>query len=140
MELVKKQVPQTKVEVRSVSITGLSPSELPDLMAKHNIPDNAYFDGRNNGYDAWDDILLSWEVSVPTTEEDKLKFIKKHFNAAAFPQVYSLLTTNGYKRVGFNSACLKEFSGTSAYDMYVAGDYDRLIKYYSLYFTLENKN
>ena len=97
---------------------------------------DAYFDGVDNGYDAWMGgyIQLSWVVPVPTTDNDKLKYRRRRFTSIAWRAVFDLLTTSGYKRVGYNSGLLKDFDDTTVYDMYMAKDFDRLVKYYSLPF------
>ncbi|MFW6219979.1 MAG: hypothetical protein ACOC33_03990 [bacterium] len=137
MTLLIKQIPQTKKKIKSIDISDISPSELTQFMKKNNIPDTVYFDGRNNSYDAWDigTIVLSWEINVPTTDEDKLKFKKQRFSTIAWKFVYDILIKNGYKRKGYNSGLLKEFNDTTIYDMYINKDLNRLVKYYSLSFS-----
>ena len=39
-----------------------------------------------------------------------------------------------YKRVGYNHAQAKQFDDKTVYDMYIDGDFDRLVEYYSLRF------
>lgn len=136
MTLLVKQIPQTKKSVKSIDISDVPPLELIQYMKYKNIPDNAYFDGKDNAYDAWCPgiTLLSWEIDVPTTDDDKLKFKRDRFSTIAFRFVYNILTENGYKRNGYNTGLLKEFSDTTVYDMYVNKDFDRLVKYYSLPF------
>lgn len=130
-DTLEARVPQTKKKVLSKSILDVDPIDLISFMKKNNIPDDAYFDGRDNGYDGWNDILLSWDIDVPTTKEDKLKFKKRTFSDIAFKKIYDLLTVNGYKRVGYNTALLKEYDNTTIYDMYLNNEFDRLVKYYS---------
>lgn len=132
--LLEKAVPQTKKETKSVSIMDVKPIDIISFMANNNIPNDACFDGKDNGYDAWDDILLSWDIVVPTTDKDKLKFKKDRFSTIAFRSIYNSLTVNGYKRVGYNTGLLKQFDDTTVYDMYINKDFDRLVKYYSLPF------
>lgn len=131
-----KIVPLTKKKVKSVSIIDVSPLELLQFMKDNDIPDSAYFDGKDNGDNGWSDILLSWQVDVPTTDEDKLKFKRRRFTDIAWKLVYNTLTNSkdGYKRVGYNSGELKRFDNTTVYDMYMTGDFDRLVEYYSLPF------
>ena len=135
--LLEKQVPETKKKTESKSILDIKPIDLIAFMKTNNIPDTAWFSGNDNGYDGWDDIVLSWEVDIPTTLEDKLKFKKQRFTGIAWKFVYDILTRSGYTRVGFNSGLLKQFDDTTVYDMYMKSDFDRLIKYYSLPFIKE---
>ena len=130
----RKSTPQTKKSVRSISIIDVDPFDLQNFMKDNNIPESAYFHGRDNGYDAWDDIILEWTVDVPTTDEDKDNYVRDRFNASAFKNVYDALTTNGYTRVGYSTGLLKEFKDTTIYDMFIEEDFDRLEKYYSLPF------
>jgi len=130
-----KQIPQTKsIRKYSDSIMDVSPLDMADYMKANDIPMDATFDGVDNGYDGWDDFVLSWLVDVPTTDDDKLKFRRKRFRDLAWRQVHDSLLANGYNRVGYSTALLKQFDDTTVYDMYIAGDYARLVKYYSLPF------
>ncbi len=133
--LLEKQLPLTKKETKNISIIDVRPLDLTLFMEKNNIPNNASFGGRDNGYDAWDDIVLTWEVDVPTTDKDKLVFKRKRFTDIAWKFIYNSFINSGYRRVGFNSGLLKEFDDTTVYDMYINKDFDRLEKYYSLRFT-----
>jgi hypothetical protein len=132
--VLEKQVPNTKKKMEFMSILDIKPSEISSLMKENDIPDDAYFTGRDNGDDGWDDILLAWDVDIPTTEKDKILYKRKTFSTIAFRKVYELLTTSGYKRVGFSTGLLKQFDDTTVYDMYMNKDFDRLVKYYSLPF------
>ena len=133
-DVLEKRIPLTKKKTKSISIIDVEPINLLSFMKDNNIPNDAYFDGRDNGYDAFDDILLSWDIDVPTTDEDKLKFKRDKFTTIAFRFVFHLLEDNGYKRVGYYSGKLKQFSDTTVYDMYIEKDFDRLVEYYSLAF------
>lgn len=134
--VLDKRTPLTKTKTESMDIINVSPLDIASFMRDNNIPNDAYFDGRDNGYDAWDAILISWDVAVPTTDKDKLIFKRDKFTGIAFKFVFDLLTTNGYKRVGYSTALLKQFDDTTLYDMYLNKDFDRLVKYYSLAFIL----
>lgn len=132
--LLEKQVPQEKKKNKTISIIDVKPLELISFMKSNNIPDDASFGGTDNGYDAWDDIVLEWDINVPTTDKDKLDYKRRRFTDISFKLVYNLLTKSGYKRVGFNSGQLKEFADTTLYDMYINKEFDKIVRYYSLYF------
>lgn len=134
---IQMTIPKTKKAIKSISIIDVNPLELTSFMKKNNIPDDAVFDGRDNGYDAWDDILLSWEVDVPTSAKDKDAFKRKRFTDIAFRKVYDSLKDKGYKRKGFDSSLLKQFKDTTLYDMYTNQEFDRILQYYSMYFIKE---
>jgi Uma2 family endonuclease len=135
-ESLIKNVPLTKKKTEYVSIIDVNPLELTKFMKKNKIPKDASFGGRENGYDGWDDICLVWEVDVPTTETDRLKYKKERFTNIAFQSVRELLLINNYKRVGYNTRHLNEFRDTTVYDMYINKEFDRLVRYYSLPFSL----
>jgi hypothetical protein len=69
-----KQTPKTKKITKSISIYDVKPIDLPQFMLDNNIPADAYFDGKDNGYDGWDDILLSWDINIPV-----IKILQKPF-------------------------------------------------------------
>lgn len=129
-----KQIPLTKKETKYINITNIKPLDIGNFIKENNLPDDVYFGGKPNGYDSFDEVCLCYEVFVPTTEKEKLKFKQKNFSTIAFKFVYDTLTNNGYKRVGFNTGLLKEFDNTTVYDMYINKEFDRLVKYYSLPF------
>lgn len=131
---IDKRIPLNKKETVYVSIEDVNPLEIAEFMETNNIPDTAYFGGEPNSYDSFDRVYLCYEINVPTTEKEQLKFVKTQFNNS-FNKVYKVLTENGYKRKGLNSGLLKQFDDTTVYDMYINEDYDRLVSYYSLYFS-----
>ena len=121
LALVEKTTPQTKKVTKYVNIEDVKPAALIDFMKANSIPDDAWFGGKPNGYDAFDQVCLCYEVEVPTTEAEQLKHKRRVFGDRAFPLVYEALTQNGYKRVGFNSGLLDRYKDTTVYDMYVTG-------------------
>ena len=137
MRRLTESAVQTKTITKDRDVSDKSPAEIVALMAEESIPDTAWLSGSNNGYDGWTpgEILLCWEVEVPTTEDDKRRHIKSRFNNnVAWKYVHDSVTANGFKRVSFNSGRLREFSGTTAYDMFIEGDIKRLCDFYSLWF------
>lgn len=135
-DLTVKATPTTKKVIKSISIIDIKPSELQTFIKDNNIPDNAWFDVKDNGYDAWEcnDILLSWDVEIPITQKDKLEFCRKYFDHISFRKVYEVFISNGYRRRGSNTTSLKEFKDTTRYDMYINMEWERLVKYFSLYY------
>ncbi len=138
--ILETRIPQTKKNEKSISIIDVEPMELISFMEANNIPKNASFGGRDNGYDAWDDIILEWDIDVPTTDKDKLEFKRTKFTDISWKLVYDTLTKNGYTRISFSSELLIEFKDTTLYDMYINKEFDRIVKYYSFRFVLiDNK-
>lgn len=131
-----KTVPQTKTKVEMLSVIDVNPLGIQEFMTQNNIPNDAYFGGRENGYDAWDDICICWDTQIPTTDREKNKHINQAFTNKAFLLIQKTLLKNGYKRVSFDSGLLKEFHDTTVYQMFANKNYDRLVKYYSLSFKL----
>lgn len=127
-----KITPTTKKGIKSIDISEVSPVDLPQFMVDNNVPDDAYFDCDHDSFGGT--FNLSWEIDVPMSDDDILKFKRKRFANLAFKYVYDLFIYNGYKRVWFNSGLLREFNDTTIYDMYMNNDHDRLVRYYSLYF------
>ena len=118
----------------------VNPVDLPSFMQKNNVPNDAYFAGKPNGYDAYDSFLLCWDVTVPTTDADKQKSIRERFSTYAFAAIAEFLPKNGYKKVSMNSSDLRKFhekyklSVINTYDFYINKDFDALVEYYSLYY------
>ena len=147
---LEKQVPQTKKKTETVSIQDVKPSQLMSFMKSNDIPNDAYFTGTDNGYDGWNDIVLAWEVDVPTSKKEKSEYKNYRFHDIAFKKVYDLLTTNGYKRISErnqsritykkisnNISSIIMFDDKSVYEMYIDKDLDKLVEYYSMYFQKE---
>ena len=134
-DVVSSHARQTKTVVKSVSIMDVEPLKIKEFIKANKIPKDCYFDGKDNGYDGYSDFCLCWDIKVPFTDKEQASHNKKTFNSwLAFRTVYKWLTNEGYIRVGFNSGLLKEFDNTTVFDMYMEKDFDRLTKYYSLYF------
>ena len=131
---LRRQVPRTKKVMKNISVIDVRPLEIRKFMMENNIPERAVFDMGDNGYDGGDGFYLSWDVDVKISEEDALKFKRKRFDTIAFKEVHAILTSRGFIRRGYNSGLLKEFDDTTVYDMYVNGEFERLVKYYSLPF------
>ena len=147
---LENQIPQTKKKTETISIQDVKPSQLMSFMKSNDIPNNAYFTGTDNGYDGWNDIVLAWEVDVPTSEKEKLEYKNYRFHDIAFKKVYDLLTTNGYKRISGQDrgritykkrnntiSSIIMFDNKSVYEMYIDKDLDKLVEYYSMYFQKE---
>ncbi len=146
---LENQVPQTKKKTETISIQDVKPSQLLSFMKSNDIPNDAYFTGTDNGYDGWNDIVLAWEVDVPTTEKEKLEYKNRRFHDIAFKSVYDLLTPNGYKRTSGNdrnrityrkssyASHIIMFDNKTVYEMYMDKDFNSLLEYYSMYFKKE---
>ena len=129
---VEKQIPQTKKETKEISIENVKPLDIVDFMKENGIPDDAYFVVGEEGQYG---VFLSWDVEVPTTEADKLKFVKYKTDYVTWQYVYKLLTANGYKRIRYDASYFRKFGDTSIYKMFIEKDFDRLVEYYSGFFT-----
>ena len=135
MKKLDKQTPSTKKVCKDINIDDVRPIDLVNFMEDNDIPRDAWFSSTQNSYDAFEgDFKLEWEIDLPTTDKDKLAFRKKRFTQIAWKYVYDSLIANGYERVGFDSGKLKEFYNTIIYEMYLAKDFDKLVKRYSLSF------
>jgi len=85
------------------------------------------------------DVYALWHKEEPKTDAEILKEKRKRFTNFAYPFVSKLLRENEYKRSGYHSGLLKEFDKTTIYDLYMAEDYDMLVKYYSLGFNKDEE-
>jgi hypothetical protein len=128
--------PATKKVERRKSIDDVMPKDLIAFMKDNDIPENAYFVGEPNGYDGFTgELFLSWQVSVPTNDDDKENYVRCRFRVGAFRRVGKKLFDLGYSRKSVSTVHLKEFGRDSLYNAYKAGDVDKLEKYFSLYFS-----
>ncbi len=134
IERAKKTAPKTMKAKRTIDISEVMPINLHQFMIDNNVPDNADFDGYDDGW-APQQIKLSWCIDVPATETTKTDYYRKQCDLNAFRVVYSVLTEQGYKRTGVSSRELRAFKNTTVYDMYVNEESEQLIKYFLLYFT-----
>ncbi|QQO97445.1 hypothetical protein Molly5_151 [Maribacter phage Molly_5] len=134
-----KQTPSLKAKEVREDITDVSPRDIPKFMDDNKIPDTADWDGDENGYDGWypGKIYLSWTVPTPTTLEDHLIYRRRVFTTIMFQTLYHILIANGYTRKGFSSSKLRNFKGTTTYDMVVAKEWERLEEYYLMSFKLK---
>lgn len=136
--ILEKRIPQTKPDFIEVSIEDIKPLDLPNFMKANNIPPDAYFSSSYEGERSLGSSVypsLCYDIIVPTTDKDKLKFCKDKFSTIAFKSVFDSLTNNGYKRTGFNSLILRDFKDICIYNMYINKDFDWLVNYYSLSFS-----
>jgi hypothetical protein len=131
---IDPSLPKTKQVEKSLSVFDVDPIDIPAFMHEHGIPDNASFAGNPNGYDGYDDFLICWNVEVPTTAEDRLQRQKTSFNFKAERLVYAAVTQAGYVRRPFDSKNWKPFKDTTPYDLFVAGELDRLVAYYNVFY------
>lgn len=120
-------------EVRSIDISDVRPTDLLAFMKENNVPEDAYFDTQESIID-YDTVLLSWKVKVPMSDKQMANYRMRQFEIRHFKAVKEALEEAGYRRISSGSHKLKEFKDTSVYDMYLAGEWDRLVKYYSLSF------
>ena len=134
LKKLERQVPLTKNKEHFISLSGVDPLKLHEFMREANVPEDAWFDGEDNGYDAFSDIGLMWYTQVPTSEKDKLRFKVEHFDNIAWNFVRDILLANGYSICQFDTALLREFKGTNLYTMYTNGEFDRIFKFYSFRF------
>lgn len=134
LPLLEKRTPLTKKDTIYVNIEDVNPLEISTFMKDNNIPNDAYFGGKPNGYDAIDYPCLCYEVDIPTSKKERLEYNRRVFGDIVFRILYNTLTTKGYKRIVFDSVLGKNFKDTTVYDMFINNQIDRLVKYYSLYF------
>lgn len=134
LEKLENRVPQTKNKENFISLRDVEPLKLMEFMRENNVPEDAWFDGEDNGYDAFSDIGLMWWTEIATTQQDKLKFKTKRFDDIAWNCVRDILVANGYKVCPIDYVFLREFKCDNLYTMYTKGEYERIFKFYSFRF------
>src|SRR5574343_555033 len=128
---ILKRIPRKKEGLREIDISNVRPIDLADFMRDNSIPSNAEFSIKYGS----DLPCIDYYEQVPTDEKDRKQHIETSFKNGYFKPVFDILTANGYKRIGSISSAFKAFDDTTPYKMYMAGDFERLEKYYSLSFT-----
>lgn len=102
--------------------------KLQQYMVKNNIPASAQLIIIDS------DIYIKWEIYIPMTEKEKNNFIEKYVNYREFSKVDDILYEKGYKRKAISRLRLSDFNETTVYHMFIKKEYDRLQKYYSLFY------
>lgn len=139
-EKLQRITPTQKGKVHFESIQGISPLRLVEFMEENNIPKDATFEGKDNGYDGYEDFGLHWVTPIPTTQADKEKFQKDWFNRNFGEKVGYLLKDNGYKRVPYNSLLFKKFDNVCKLTEYKNNNFDFFVEYFSLLWVKEEKD
>jgi hypothetical protein len=143
---INADISETKRVEKTISIENVKPIDIASFMRENNVPDDAELRHSTceSIYDACEGFYLSWIVEKPLSESEKeverLKSKKRFFSNYSFQAVHGLLTENGYKRVGVNTALLTPYSKDAVYEMFLDKDFDGLVKYYSLYFKKDLDN
>lgn len=133
-------VVQNKQVEKYLCIEKTKPQDIMAFMYENNIPEEATFGLVYNEYeDHAQDIALCWYAEEPVSaheielfkasSEGALKF--KHI---AFRHVSDVLTANGYVRTTFRDGWSKYY-GYGMYSMYLNKEFDKLVEYYSMFFT-----
>ena len=134
LQISETKIPKTKKETKYLNIENIKPFELSDFLIKNNFPKNCWFGWKPNGYDSFAEVCLCYEIETPLDKKEIESFKNTKFHQIAFNEVYKILTSNGYKRKGFNSNETKQFKNTNILQIFMNNDIETLEKYYSLYF------
>lgn len=118
----------------NISELALEISELAERLGldKNDIRISA--DKESDFMDAPAILFAFYNVEVPKTGKELRDDLSRYFRDAMYPLLYKQATENGFIRVGYSTSKLAEFDDQTPYDMYVGGNIDRLVKYYSLSF------
>lgn len=138
---LERNTPLTKKSrVEFDILNEVEPNEIAQFMVDNNIdPKLAYFSGKDNGYDGYSTFLLCYDIDIPTTDKDKLKYKRENADRVFGSYVNKSLNSNGYKRIPYDPFLLKEFRGLNFYNLYLNGDFDTLIKYYTQLYKKESE-
>lgn len=128
-----KQIPKTiRKELKEELYNNCSPYEIIKYCEKNNIAIKESYIG---SCDFTNELYIYYEVDMPISDKEILKYKQKRFHNIIFPILYKRLTESGlYKRVGFNSSKLDKFRDINIYDLYINNEYDLIEEYYFLYF------
>jgi hypothetical protein len=135
-ELMNKSMLLTKKSNKFLNIGDVEPTKLLDFIVKNNIPNDCYFSVVGEDFENKYPIL-SWEVDIPTTAEDKLSFQRAKFTRLADLAIHKVLTENGYKRQGYCSETFDslQIGSQTLFDVYIYKYFDKIVDYYYLYYT-----
>ena len=129
--------PLMKKKQKEVHIGGGNISKLLEIAENialtENIDKNVIQFIANTDYSTYGDIIAIFDIEVPKTKHDLEIEKEKRFKNKYFKVVYDEMIKNGYKR-SFSSHSLKEFDDTTVFKMFLNKDFDRLVKYFSLFF------
>jgi hypothetical protein len=127
-----------KKQQKEVYVGGGNISELLDIVENivltENIDKNDIRFISNTNYSMDGDIIAIFDIEVPKTKNDLDIEKEKKFKNKYFKVVFDEMIKKGYKRVGFSSHLLKEFDDTTVFKMFLNKDFDRLTKYFSIFF------
>ena len=124
-----KTTPKTKKDVAYIEINNIKPIDIGKFIKDKDIPEHAYFNT-----DCDDNVCICYNYDVPTTKKEQHEHKRRVFHDKVFQKLHKSLTSNGYKRIGFDSSLLKVFDNLNIYDAYLKGDIDIIEKYYFLFF------
>lgn len=128
LKKIKLSTPLVESYTRSLSLEDVIPCNLSKFMKENNIPDDSWF------FSDDEDEYICWTAEKEATPEYMEKDTRRRFRNKAFPNIYKLYISNGYKRVGFNSGLLRQFPTTNLYDLFTNCDYENLMKFINLHF------
>lgn len=123
----KKLYGDHKTVEKSIGILDVNPLELRSFMRENNIPNDAVFSGKDNGYDGWNDIVLAWSVEEKMTDQEKNKIYGENFYRISQYYVPKIMRQNGYTPVDSISKSVSKL----LYENYMKGDFDDLAELYS---------
>lgn len=130
-KILKNAAPKTRPATRTISILDVNPIDLIKFMEEKGIPPTASFDGVDNGYDGWEDIVLGWDEEVPSSEEDKYNYVRSKFSRRSFGYTQTLLCSHGYVFIGTNDLKAQALFDSQVYDFYISGQISKIVENYS---------
>jgi hypothetical protein len=128
---VEEVIPKHKAVTKYVSVSGLSPMDIPKFMEDNKIPSDATFEGRPNSYDAYDDICLSWVeqgAKLTSLERDKLK--APEMERLAWVYILKKAAAEGYTL----SKNKTKFAGISIFELYNNGEFETVVDFFAQHF------
>lgn len=122
-----------KTITKSVNLNNYTLSSLDAYVKENDIKEGVFCtEGDYNS-----DPIYCWNVKTDFTDRELVYKRERLFNSTSFKKIYDAMINAGYKRIGLDSIKYRPFINDTVYSMYVSGDYDRLVSYYSLFFSKE---
>lgn len=129
-----EKCPKFVKKEKRISVLDIKPCGILEFMLKNDIPNESWFIGTPNAYDAYDDFCIEWEIEVPANQKDNECYVRNYFNANAYYRVRKEAIANGYKGRYAVPQCTRD-EYMSVYDMYQNINEDGMFKKLDEYFS-----
>lgn len=124
------KAPKTMLKRHYIDVMDITPFDLPSYMVSQNIPKDAEFEGKDNGYDAYSSFGLVWYTNIKISKEAKINFIQAYIKRNGTSKIHRELINEGYLKSNiFNSLDYRK-SGLSNFLNAIDNDFKNVVEYY----------